>query len=356
MALRRLPAIVAEHIEGGAEDEISLAANRTAFERLRFHPRFDVDPPAGKSSGPLDHLPFPFVIAPTGLNGLCWPGADLAVSRAAAAAGVPFTQSTVSNVPIMEVAAVPRLEHWFQLYMFSAMEFVEALVDRAAAAGVRTLVVTVDANTYGNREWNARLYSGEAKPTFAAKLDALLHPRWMAQVYMQGLPSFPNIADWLGEDSGDLLSANRWIRQNMAPRVTWAQLERVRALWSGRMLLKGIGHVADARRAMEIGADGVVLGNHGGRQLDGAVPGIELLPTVREALGPQALVLVEGGVRRGADILKARVLGADAVMGGRAVLYGLAAAGQTGVAQALSILREEYQRAEALLGGGDVLA
>ena len=354
-ALKRLPAIAAEHLEGGAEDEISLAANRAAFERLHFHPRFDAAETSAKGSGALDHLPFPLVIAPTGLNGLLWPDGDLALARAAAQVGVPFTQSTVSNASIEDIARVAGLEHWFQLYLFSAMDCVESLIGRAAAAGVHTLVVTTDANTYGNREWNARLYCAESKPTFAAKLDALLHPRWMAQVFLRGLPVFPNIADWLDGEPQDPFSASRWIRLNMAPRVTWGQLERIRALWQGRMLIKGIGHLADARRAMEIGVDGVVLGNHGGRQLDGAVAGIELLPAVRQALGPQAVVLVEGGLRRGADMLKARALGADAVMGGRAPLYGLAAAGEAGAARALSVLGEEYHRAEALLGGGDVI-
>jgi (S)-mandelate dehydrogenase len=159
---------------------------------------------------------------------------------------------------------------------------------------VKTLVVTIDANTFGNREWNARLYVAEAKPGLAARLDVLRHPRWLAQVYRHGLPGFPNIADWLGEGARDLLEASRWLRQNIAPTVSWYELEQVRRLWSGRMLIKGITHVEDARRAMALGADGVVLGNHGGRQLDGAVTGMDLLASVRDMLGGQATVLVEG--------------------------------------------------------------
>lgn len=347
MALHRLPALAAEYLEGGADDEISLTANRTQFDSLHFRPKL-MDEPAGDAD-------FPYVIAPTGLNGLYWRGADLALARAAAAAGVPFTQSTVSNVRLEEVARVPKLDHWFQLYIFSEMALVQELLARVAAAGVRTLVVTIDANTFGNREWNARLYATEAQPSLAAKIDALRHPRWLTQVYRHGLPGFPNIAEWLGESAANLLEASRWLRQNIAPTVRWSELERVRTLWGGRMLIKGIGHLDDAVRAMAIGADGVVLGNHGGRQLDGAVPGMALLAATREALGPGASVLVEGGVRRGADVLKARLLGADAVMGGRATLYGLAAAGEPGVLRALEILRQEYMRSRTLLGCGDVV-
>lgn len=347
MALHRLPAIAAEYLEGGAEDECSLEANRAAFDRLRFRPRLP--------DAPRPPEAFPYIIAPTGLNGLYWRGADLALARAAAAAGVPFTQSTVSNVLLEEIAAVPGIDHWFQLYLFSEMALVEHLLARAARAGVQTLVVTIDANTFGNREWNTRLYAAEARPSLAARLDVLRHPRWLAQVYRHGLPSFPNIAEWLGEGAGDLLQASQWLRRNIAPTVSWEELAQVRRLWRGRMLIKGIGHVADARRAMALGADGVVLGNHGGRQLDGAVSGMDLLAETREALGDQAMVLVEGGIRRGTDLLKARLLGADAAMGGRATLYGVAAAGEAGAARALAILRQEYERSRTLLGDGDVV-
>lgn len=347
MALHRLPAIAAEYLEGGAEEEVSLQANRAAFDRLRFRPRL--------AEGGQGAQGFPYVIAPTGLNGLYWRGADMALARAAAVAGVPFTQSTVSNVRLEEIAAVPGIDHWFQLYLFSQMAMVEQLLARAAGAGVRTLVVTVDANTFGNREWNTRLYAAEARPSLAARLDVLRHPRWLAQVYRHGLPGFPNIAEWLGEGAGDLLQASQWLRRNIAPTVRWEELAQVRRLWSGRMLVKGIGHVADARRVMALGADGVVLGNHGGRQLDGAVSGMDLLAETREALGEKAMVLVEGGIRRGTDLLKAQRLGADAAMGGRATLYGVAVAGEAGAARALAILRQEYERSQILLGDGDVV-
>lgn len=349
MALRRLPAFAAEYLEGGSEDELSLKANRQAFERLSFRPRLiasDNQEGAPKS--------FPYVIAPTGLNALYWRDADCALAEAAAQAGVPFTQSTVSNAMLELIAQTRGLEHWFQLYLFSTMRFVEGLLDRAAASGITTLVVTVDANTFGNREWNTRLYRTESSPTLRTKLDALTHPRWLKNVYAHGHPGFPNISDWLGDGAADLLTASRWLRQNMAPRVTWQELEQVRRHWTGTMLIKGIGHLEDARRAMEIGAQGVILGNHGGRQLDGAVPGMALLPEVRQTLGREATILVEGGVRRGADVLKARLLGADAVMGGRATLYGVAAGGRAGASRALAILREEYDRALLLLGAGDL--
>lgn len=353
MALKLLPSVPAEYLEGGADDEISLALNRAGFDAIWFEPRLECDElPRPGAGGRFAHLAFPYVVAPTGLNGLYWPNADLMLAEAAAEAGVPFTQSTVSNCGLADIARVPGLDHWFQLYLFSDMDFVGALIQRAWGEGVRTLVVTVDANIFGNREWNARLYGADGRPNLAAKLHALCHPRWMAQVGRRKLPGFPNLSDWLGPDGRDLISASRWIRANMAPRVSWAQLEHVRALWPGTMLIKGIGHRDDARRAVAIGADGVVLGNHGGRQLDGAIPGIALLADCRADLGEGPIILVEGGVRRGSDILKARLMGADAVMGGRATLYGVAAGGRAGASRALAILRAEYERACGLLGSG----
>ncbi|MET1755720.1 alpha-hydroxy acid oxidase [Novosphingobium sp. RD2P27] len=354
MALRRLPRLAAEYLESGAEDELSLAANRAAFDGMEFMPRMG----GGKSevpatSGRLAHQALPYVIAPTGLNGLQWREADLALARGAAGAGVVFTQSTVSNTDVGEIARTPGLAHWFQLYVFSDMQLVLALMARAYEAGVRTLVVTVDANTVGNREWDTRLYARPGVPTPAARIDALLHPRWFASVYLPGLPSFPNLTEALG-GRRDLIAASHWLRDNIAPHVTWVQLEQIRAAWTGDLLIKGIAHLADAREAIAIGAQGVVLGNHGGRQLDGAVSGLSLLRQVRDDLGAGPTILVEGGVRRGNDILKARLLGADAVMGGRATLYGVAAGGEAGVARALTILRTEYDRSVRLLGSGEL--
>ncbi|WP_343611062.1 alpha-hydroxy acid oxidase [Novosphingobium sp.] len=352
MALRRLPGFVAEFLEGGAEDENTLAANLASFAQARFAPRVLTGPPPPSGIRLFGQdLPLPLVIAPTGFNALHWHEGDLALARAAARAGVPFTQSTVSNATIEQVAATGA-RHWFQLYAFRDRGASAALVERARQAGAAALVITVDAQLYGKRAWNTRLYRGENALRWPAMLDAARHPRWMAQVWARGMPGFANLYPFLPQGQSGLLPSARWVREAIDPALDWSILGWARQHWSGPLIVKGIGHPEDAARALAKGADGIVLSNHGGRQLDGALPALDLVAAVRDRLGDGPTVLIDGGARRGVDLAIARARGADAVMTGRATLYGLAAAGEAGVARALSILAEEYALAQGLIAGG----
>lgn len=356
MAHNRLPAFVTEYLEGGAEDESTLAENRRIFDRYRFAPRVlnghqetIATTLLGKSAA------LPLVVAPTGLNGLLWHHGDIELAAAAAAAGIPFIQSMVSGSTVATIAETPALDHWMQLYALRDERAVDAIVDDAGQRGCRVLIVTVDANHYGNREWNRRLYRSESSLRWPARFDAAMHPRWMMQVFRRGIPGFPNVQPFVPEGARDMLATARWIRGQMNPMLHWNDIARLRRRWSGPLLIKGIGHIEDAVKATETGADGLILSNHGGRQLDGALPALALLAQTRDRLGPQSAIFIDGGIRRGSDILKARMLGADGVLAGRAMLYGLAAAGRAGVSRAVAILSEEYALACALAGGGDLV-
>lgn len=353
IAHRRLPRFVLEYLEGGAEDEVTLADNRAAFSRHALLPRTLVDVTErsleteilGKSSN------LPFAISPTGFNGLLWPGGDRLLAEAAAEAGIPFGQSTVSNVPLEDIAAVPGLRHWFQLYVLGPDHVSEALIERAHAAGAEALVVTTDVPVYGNREWDFRSYARAYELTLARKLDILAHPRWLyATMLRNRLPTFANIAGFLPDGGQDVFSVSRWLAQNERPDLDWAMLARIRARWPGKLVVKGILRPDDAIRARDAGVDAIVLSNHGGRQLDGAVAPVDLIAETRKAVGRDLEIFADSGFRRGSDIVKALALGADAVLIGRATLYGLAARGKPGATRAIDILRSEIDRTMALLG------
>ena len=353
VAMRRLPRFTFEYVEGGAEDEVSLRRNRSVFERIAWLPRTLVG--AGTPDlavellGESWHLPL--VIAPTGFNGMLWPEGDLALARAAREAGIPFTLSTVGNCDVVRMASELPGRVWFQLYPFKEQKTLDRLVERAAEAGCDKLVVTTDVPALGAREWDQRNYRQPMKLSVSSLLDVLAHPRWLAQVMVpHGAPEFANLTEFLPPGGRSALQGVRFMGTQINPLLSWADIERVRSRWRGKLILKGILCAEDARHALEAGADGIVLTNHGGRQLDGAVSGVELLPSVCAAVGDRLAVLVDGGFRRGSDILKALALGADGVMIGRATLYGLAAGGQDGVAHALRLLRTEMERSLALLG------
>jgi len=353
IAQNRLPRFEMEYLEGGAEDEVALRRNRSIFERITWLPRMLVGTGLPDVSRTVlgDALHLPLVIAPTGFNGMIWPQGDLALARAADAAGIAFTLSTVSNYDVL--ALNPQLQRpaWFQLYPLKDQRTSDRLIERAQAAGCDKLVVTVDVPALGAREWDQRNYSRPLKLSASSVLDVLQHPRWLWQVMLpKGAPEFANLTEFLPEGARSALQGVRFMGTQINPTLNWADIERMRARWQGKLILKGILCVEDARRSVEAGADGIVLSNHGGRQLDSCATGIELVGQCAAEVGGKLALLVDGGFRRGGDILKALALGADAVMIGRPALYGLGAGGEAGVAHALSLLRVEMERAMTLLG------
>jgi (S)-mandelate dehydrogenase len=353
VARRRVPTFSFEYVEGGSEDEVALRRNRDVFERITWLPRTLAGVGAPDLSteilGRTCHLPL--IIAPTGFNGLLWPQGDLALARAAASAGIPFTLSTVSNYSLTKMKGEVDGQVWFQLYPVKEQKAIDRLVDVAAEAGVETLVVTTDVPVFGAREWDQRNYSAPMKLRLSRKLDVLAHPRWLWQVMVpKGAPRFENLVEFLPPGKQSAMVGARYMGTQINAKLSWEDMERLRKRWKGKLVLKGILCVEDARRSVEIGADGVVLSNHGGRQLDSCASGVELLPAVAGEVGDRLTVLVDGGFRRGADVLKAMALGAHGVMIGRAPLYGLAAGGEAGVTHALGILRTEMERTMLLLG------
>ena len=353
IAQNRLPRFEMEYLEGGAEDEVALRRNRSIFERITWLPRMLVGTGLPDVSRTVlgDALHLPLIIAPTGFNGMIWPQGDLALARAADAAGIAFTLSTVSNYDLL--ALNPQLQRpaWFQLYPLKDQKTSDRLIERAQAAGCDKLVVTVDVPALGAREWDQRNYSRPLKLSPSSVLDVLQHPRWLWQVMLpKGAPEFANLTEFLPEGARSALQGVRFMGTQINPTLNWADIERMRARWQGKLILKGILCVEDARRSVEVGADGIVLSNHGGRQLDSCATGIELVGQCAAEVGDKLALLVDGGFRRGGDILKAIALGADAVMIGRPALYGLGAGGEAGVSHALSLLRIEMERAMTLLG------
>lgn len=354
MARRRLPHFAWEYLAGGAGDELTLARNRQAFAEIGLLPRTLVGCATPDLSRPLFGIqrPLPLGIGPSGYNGMLYRDADIHLARAAGERGLPFTLSTVSTSSLEEVAsAAPDTELWFQLYCLRDPGIQEDLLRRAEAAGCRTLLLTSDAVLLGNREWDRRNFRRPQQLDWRNRLDVLRHPRWLLQaLWPQGLPQMANLAPYLPADRRNAAGAAHFIGQQMDTALDWNALERLRQRWPHRLLLKGVLDAADARRCAELGLDGLVVSNHGGRQLDGAPASLDCLPAIAEAVGGRLALLLDGGIRRGADILKACALGADAVLLGRATLYGVALGGSAGAGHALDLLRNELRLALALLG------
>ena len=352
LARRRLPRLVFEFIDGGAEDELTLADNRVAFERLRLVPRVLIDVSAPDLSAEIlgRASAAPFVIAPMGSCTLAWPGADLALARAAAAHGIPFVLSTMATIGIEELAQAVPGRLWFQLYVLRHPEANASLVARADAAGYEALVVTVDLPAGGKRERDLR--NGIAIPLRLRGrhlIEGATHPRWALGMLRGGFPEFVNVRGLLGDESAGLTIAAR-VGQNLDAAFDFDDLARLRERWPRKLVVKGVLHPGDAARMASLGVDAVWVSNHGGRQLDGAVASADALPRVVEALQGRVEVLVDSGVRRGVDALKARALGACAVGIGRAALFGAAAGGEAGVRRALEILTGELTLAMKLAG------
>jgi len=340
-------------VEGGAEDELALARNRQAFDRWRFVPRTLVDTTGRQLATSVfgQQQPLPLVIAPTGLNGVLRRNGDLALARMAATAGIPFCLSTVSNARPGDIVAGAGGRVWMQLYVLNVPALVDDIVTRAEAAGCEALVFTTDANVFGSREWDRRSFRAPGRLRPRMLLDAALHPRWALDVLVpHGLPRFVNVMDFLPPEARSAKDGVSRIPTLFPASIDWDDVARLRDRWRRRLVIKGILDPADVERAVRLGCDGVVLTNHGGRQLDTAMAPLEILPEVARAFRDKITIFVDSGFRRGSDVLKAIALGAHAVMIGRATLYGLAAGGEAGAGHALGILHSEMDRVLGQLG------
>ncbi|KQP02172.1 alpha-hydroxy acid oxidase [Pseudorhodoferax sp. Leaf265] len=352
IARRRLPRSVFEFIDGGAEDELTLADNRAAFERVRIVPRVLVDVSAPDLATDIVGTPAaaPFVVAPMGSCALGWPGADLAIAKAAAAHGIPYTLSTMSNTGLERMADAVQGPLWFQLYVLRDRTFNATLVQRAWAAGYGTLVVTVDLPAGGKRERDLR--NGISIPprmTPRHLWEGVTHPGWAWRMARGGKPEFENVRGLLGDHSAGLTIAAK-VGQNLDASYGWDDLAALRDSWPGRLLVKGVEHADDAEHIAALGVDGIWVSNHGGRQLDGAQASADALAVIARRLAGRLPLLVDSGVRRGVDALKARMLGAQAVAIGRAALFGACAGGEAGAHRAIAILLGELRLAMQLAG------
>jgi len=354
-AKRRLPRYVFEYVDRGTEDEIALRNNRDAIDRIKLIPRLPRDVSRRQTGTTLfgAETGMPLVIAPTGAAGLMWHLGEIELARAAVAANVPFTMATGSMTALDVLAREVQGRLWFQLYLWAEKALSYDLVRRARDAGYEALVVTVDTPVSPNREYNVRNgFSIPFKPTVRNVTDMLLHPDWLFGTMFRyllrtGMPGLENHPTEFNKRATQAAAAPRVALRD---DLSLEEIARLRELWPRKLLVKGIMHPQDASDLVAFGVDGIVVSNHGGRNLDGALASFDALPAIASAVRDRATVIVDSGVRRGADILKAVALGAHAVQVGRATLYGTAVAGQAGAARALELLRYELDTAMANSG------
>ncbi|HTE36692.1 MAG TPA: alpha-hydroxy acid oxidase [Reyranella sp.] len=351
LAKKRLPKIAYDFIEGGTDDEVGLATNEQAFRQARIVPRYLVDVTVRDQSTTLFGRTYssPIGIAPTGLAGLFRRGADLMLAEAARDANVPFIMSGSSTGSIEDLGKLAPDHGWYQLYSAKDQSISEDMIKRAGDAGLKTLVFTVDVPEGSNRERNTR--NGWGRPlklSLATKLEALEHPAWMLEWMRHGTPFFNNWAKYAPAKDANSV-ADFVAQQNRAP-MTWKHVERYRSLFKGNFVLKGIMHPDDAIRAHSLGVDGIMVSNHGARQLDNAPAPLHVLPAIRDAVGDKMTVMFDGGIRRGLDAVIALCMGAKFVFQGRPTLYGVTAGGVEGAKTALGIFRREVDLSMAQMG------
>ncbi len=358
LAKRRLPGGVFDYIDGGAEDELSLDRNIAGYRNLEFRPRVLRDVSKIDTATTLLGRPIslPLVFAPTGFTRIADSQGELAVARAAARAGIPYALSTMGTRSIEEVAAVSDGPKWFQVYTWRDRGLVRELLERATAANYEAIQLTIDTAVLGRRERDVRKgYTLPPKVGIGTLIDGMLHPAWTLDFLRNDPITFANVAD--GNAAGDGSSAvtlSEYINAQFDPALSWGEIEWLRSVWDGPIVLKGVQTVADAELAVEHDVDAIALSNHGGRQLDGAPSIIELVEPVAQAVGSSIEIIADGGVRRGGDIVKALALGANAVMVGRPYLYALGAAGEAGVDHLINFLSEGMERTMALTGCGTI--
>ena len=354
IAKRRLPAGVFDYIDGGAEDELSLERNVSSFRNLELRPRVLRDVSKVDTSTTIlgQPRPLPLVLSPTGFTRIADPQGELAVARAAAKVGIPYSLSTMGTRSIEEVADVSRGPLWFQVYTWKDRGLVRDLLDRAAAAGYEAIILTVDTAVLGRRERDVRRgYTLPPKVGLDTIVDGVRHPGWTLDFLRNEPIKFASVASNNDADDGSsAVSLSEYINSQFDAALSWADVEWLQSVWRGPIVLKGIQTVADAKLAVDAGVDAIALSNHGGRQVDGAPSIIELVEPVAQEVGGSIEIFCDGGVRRGSDIVKALALGATACMIGRAYLYGLGAAGERGVDHVLEFLAEGMERTMALSG------
>ncbi|WP_342358920.1 alpha-hydroxy acid oxidase [Terrarubrum flagellatum] len=356
LAKRRVPRMFYDYADSGAWTEGTYRANTADFERIKLRQRVAVDMTNRTLASTMAGIPvsMPVALAPTGLTGMQHADGEILAARAAARAGVPFTLSTMSICSIEDIAEHTDKPFWFQLYVMKDRDFIDRLIDRAKAAGCSALMLTLDLQILGQR--NKDLKNGLStppKPTIANLINLATKPRWCLGMLGTQRRTFRNIA---GHAKGvsDLSSLSSWTAEQFDPSLSWDDVKRIKDRWGGKLILKGILDPEDAEKAAQSGADALIVSNHGGRQLDGAVSAISALPTIARAVGDRIEVWMDGGIRSGQDVIKAVALGAKGVLIGRAFLYGLGAMGEAGVTAALDIIRKELDVTMALCGLRDI--
>ncbi|MGZ9713751.1 alpha-hydroxy acid oxidase [Glaciimonas sp. GNP009] len=351
-AQRRLPRAVFDFFDGGAEDEVTLRDNTAAFRRTRLMPEILHDVSRIDTNTLILGAPaaLPMAIAPTGAVGFGWRGGDIAIARAAIAAGIPYTLSSTATASIEQIAKAAPGRLWFQAYILRNKPFLEKLIARALAADYEALVITVDLPVGGKRERDYRNdFSIPFGFTIKNMLDFGLHPAWLSGIIRYGMPVMENLIGLDAKATNSTAIASS-VGRNYDPSFNWDSLKKIRDTWPRKLIVKGILNPQDANRIALMGCDAMVVSNHGGRQLDGAVATFDALPAVVKAVNGRIPVLLDGGVRRGSDIVKALAMGAQGVMLGRATLFGAACAGEPGASRALSILKDELVRTMQLCG------
>ena len=352
LAKSRVPRMFYDYADSGSWTESTYRANEADFQRIKLRQRVAVNMEGRSTRTTMigEPVAMPVALAPTGLTGMQHADGEILAARAAEAFGVPFTLSTMSICSIEDVAANTKAPFWFQLYVMRDRDFIERLIDRAKAAGCSALMLTLDLQIIGQRHKDLKNgLTAPPKPTLANLIDLATKPRWCLGMLGTKRRSFGNIVGH-AKGVGDLSSLSAWTAGQFDPRLNWSDVEWIKQRWGGKLILKGILDAEDARLAADSGADALVVSNHGGRQLDGAPSSIQALPAIAEAVGSRIEVWMDGGIRSGQDVLKARALGARGTLIGRAFLYGLGAMGEAGVTRCLEIVRNELDLTMAFCG------
>jgi L-lactate dehydrogenase (cytochrome) len=350
---RKVPKAFFDYVDRGSYAEETLRANREDLQQIKLRQRILRDISARDLSTTIlgEKSPLPLILAPVGSTGMQYGDGEIHACRAAQAAGIPYTLSTMSINSIEDVAENVEKPFWFQLYVMKDRGFVKALIERAIAAKCSALVLTVDLQVIGQRHADIKTGLSVPPKLFNVKniLDIATKPAWVSGILRGKRQNFGNLAGHL-PGSQDLASISQWIASQFDPSLNWKDVDWIRSIWPGKLIIKGILDVEDAEEAVKTGAQALVVSNHGGRQLDGAPSSIEVLPEIAETVGSQIEVLFDGGIRSGQDVMRALALGAKSCMIGRAYVYGLGAFGEPGVAKAIDIIRNELSVTMGLCG------